>query len=112
MASKYKYKFTAKAKQDLDDILNYIIKNLKSPEAAKNLLGKLFAAIEEARTFPLSGILVENELIAYNNIRRKIVDNYVVYYLTDSESKTLYILRIVYAKRNLDEILISLGRII
>lgn len=41
MASKYKYKFTAKAKQDLDDILNYIIKNLKSPDAAKNLLEKL-----------------------------------------------------------------------
>lgn len=36
---------------------------------------------------------------------KKLVGNYIIYYLLDIGENIIYILRIVYGKRNLDEIL-------
>ena len=61
--------------------------------------------IEEARAFPESGSLVDNEFLQIENVRKKLVGNYIKYYLLDIGENIIYILRIVYGKRNLDEIL-------
>ena len=61
--------------------------------------------IEEARAFPESGSLVHNEFLQIENVRKKLVGNYIMYYLLDVGENIMYILRIVYGKRNLDEIL-------
>ena len=47
---------------------------------------------------------VENDFLANKNIRRVIIENYIMYYMTDDEKRIIYILRIVYGKRNLEEI--------
>lgn len=36
---------------------------------------------------------------------KKLVENYIMYYLPDAGEKIIYILRIVYGKRNMDVIL-------
>ena len=46
-----------------------------------------------------------NEFLQIENVRKKLVGNYIMYYLLDIEENIIYILRIVYGKRNLDEIL-------
>ena len=61
--------------------------------------------IEEARAFLESGSLVHNEFLQIENVRKSLVGNYIVYYLLDIGENIIYILRIVYGKRNLDEIL-------
>lgn len=61
--------------------------------------------IEEARAFPESGSLVDNEFLQIENVRKKLVVNYIKYYLLDIGENIIYILRIVYGKRNMDEIL-------
>ncbi len=105
MAFDYSYRFTEKAVQDLDEILHYISVELDNPIAAKNLGKKIFDQIDNVRCFPESGALVSNDYLADKTIRKMIVDHYVVYYKAHHEEKMISIVRVVYGKRNLDEIL-------
>ena len=89
MASKFGYRLTKRAESDLDGIVSYITVDLANPQAASDFVDKLQDTIEEARAFPESGSLVHN----------------IMYYLLDIGENIIYILRIVYGKRNLDEIL-------
>lgn len=72
---------------------------------ASDFVDKLQDNIEETRAFPESGSLVHNEFLQVENVRRKLVGNYIMYYLPDMGEKIIYILRIVYGKRNIDAIL-------
>lgn len=105
MASKFGYRLTKRAESDLDGIVSYITVDLANPQAASDFVDKLQDTIEEARAFPESGSLVHNEFLQIENVRKKLVGNYIMYYLLDVGENIMYILRIVYGKRNLDEIL-------
>lgn len=105
MASEFKYKLTDKAKSDLDGIVSYISVCLGNPHAAGEFLNKLQDSIEEACLFPESGSPVHNEFQPYGFIRKKPVGNYLMYYFPDMTAEVIYILRIIYGRRNLDEIL-------
>lgn len=105
MAFDYSYRFTEKAQHDLVNILQYIDSDLNNRTAAQTLGRKIFATIDSARNFPEIGKLVENEFLSDKTVRRLLVDNYTVFYKTEEKKKTLYVLRIVYGKSNLDEIL-------
>lgn len=105
MASKFGYWLTKRAKSDLDGIVSYITVVLANPQAASDFVDKLQDTIEEARAFPESGSLVDNEFLQIENMRKKLVGNCIKYYFLDVGENIIYILRIVYGKRNLDEIL-------
>ena len=105
MASKFGYRLTKRAESDLDGIVSYIAVVLVNPQAASDFVDKLQDKIEETRAFPESGSLIYNEFLQLENVRKKLVGNYVMYYLLDMEEKIIHILRIVYGKRNMDEIL-------
>ena len=105
MASKFGYQLTKRAESDLDGIVSYMAVELANPQAASDFVDKLKDNIDEARAFPESGSLVDNEFLQVENLRKKLIGNYIMYYLLDIEENIIYILRIVYGKRNLDEIL-------
>lgn len=105
MASKFGYRLSKRAEADLDEIVSYIAVELTNPQAASAFVDKLLDNMEEARNFPESGSLVHNEFLQIENVRKKFVGNYIMYYLFDTEEKVIYIIRIVYSKRNMDEIL-------
>lgn len=105
MDCKYEYLLTEKAESDLDEVLSYLAGKLSNPQAAKRFLENIEAAIHEARCFPDSGVPVENDLLLYDGIRKKLVGNYALYYLPHHEEKKIYILRVIYAKRNPEDIL-------
>ncbi len=109
MESKWGYQLTQKADADLDDIVGYIAVELANPKAASDFLVKLQGVIEEARSFPESSSLVVNEFVPNMGVRKKLVDNYIMYYLPDSVEKMIYVLRIVYGRRNTGEILRQLN---
>lgn len=104
MASEFTFKLTAKAENDLDGIVDYIANKLDNKIAAAEFMNKLEAAVSEACAFPESGSLVENEFLPYKNIRKKLVGNYILYYSSDTDAQTICVLRIIYGRRNLDEI--------
>lgn len=72
-------------------------------------MDKLQGAIEEARSFPESGSLIIYEFIPNTEVRKKLAGNYIMYYLPDSDEKMIFVLRIVYGRRNMDEILRQLN---
>ena len=105
MASKYQYRLSQKAADDLDGIVSYIASELSNPQAAADFLSRLEKVIDEIRSFPESGAPVNNEFLSNTKLRKKTVGSYLLYYLSVPETETVYIVRIVYGKRNMDEIL-------
>ena len=104
MTSNYQYHFTKKAEADLEEILSYISIELSNPEAAASFLKDLQAVLASICSVPKIGRIVENEFLPDKEIRKSLVGNYVLYYLPDTEEKSIYILRILYGRRNLDEL--------
>lgn len=108
MECKYSYCFTEKAEQDFDEILHYILVDLANPAAAQKLGRKMFEQIDMVRAFPDSGASVDNEFLSDKSVRKLSVDNYIIYYKAHYDEKTISVIRIVYGKRNLDEIIRSM----
>lgn len=105
MEFEYSYRFTEKAVQDFNEILRYISVDLANPIAAQNLGKKFFEKIDGVRAFPDLGALVNNEFLSDKTVRKLLVDNYIIYYKAHYDEKIISVVRIVYGKRNLDEIL-------
>lgn len=105
MTFEYSYRFTEKAEQDFDDILQYISVDLANPAAARSLGKKIFEKLDTIRVFPDSNAYVDNEFLSDKTIRKLIIDNYVIYYKVHYKEKLISIIRIVYGKRKLDDIL-------
>ncbi len=104
MASKFNYCLTKKAEFDLDEIVSYFAIDLANQQSASDFISNTLNNIDQIRIFLESGSLVQNEFLQVDNIRKKLVDNYIMYYIVNMEEKKIYILRIVYGKRNMDEI--------
>lgn len=109
MKSKWGYQLTQKADADLDDIVGYIAVELANPKAASDFVDKLQGVIEEICSFPESGSPIVNEFMPNTEVRKKLVDNYIMYYLPDFNEKVIFVLRIIYGRRNMDEILRTLN---
>ena len=99
----YNYKITEPAEKDLDEILNYIAIILLNPTAAKSFYLKLSNSIENICEFPEGGAKLDNGLFVDDAVRKVIIDNYLLHYKIQDEM--IYILRIIYGKRNLAEII-------
>ncbi len=108
MASKFSFRLTSTARNDLDDIVAYISLILSNPQAATNFLNKFQNAVNEVCCFVESGPIVDNEFLIGSNVRKKLVGNYIMYYLFNIEQKMIYVVRIVYSKRNIDDIIRNL----
>ena len=105
MGSKFQFRLTEKANANLDDTISYIAVELANPKAASDFMDKLGAAIDEACLLPESGSPVVNDLLGGWEVRKKIIGNYIMYYWPDLTEKIIYVLRIVYEGRNMDDIL-------
>lgn len=108
MAVNFSFKFTEVAENDLNSILQYISEDLSNISAAQNLYQKIFQSIDNIRSFPDSGLFVKNEYLQDKTIRRVLVENYTIYYKTDDDNKTIYIIRIVYSRQNFNEVVKTL----
>ena len=109
MGSKYSYLFSAKAEADLDGIVRYIALTLSNPAAASDFIDRLLAVIDDTCLFPQSGMPAATEFIPDMGIRKKPVGNYIVYYLSDDTNNTITVLRIIYSRRNLSEIIAEIN---
>lgn len=109
MDCEFDYRLTELAESDLDEIAAYIANTLCNRTAAISFLEIFQKKVEEIRLFPESGAPVENELVSFAEVRKKNVGNYILYYIPDMENRIVYILRIIYGRRNLQEILQTLN---
>lgn len=93
--------YSARAKQDLRDILDYLEWVLMAPETARKLAVKIIGEIEELNFMPERFPVYPNEPWCSQGIRYFPVKNYLIFYELNTMSKTVNVLRIMYGGRNI-----------
>ena len=96
----YKIEITSRAKQDMREVHKYISDNLKVPNIADRLLDKIETEILTLRTMPLRQAVERDEQLKLRNLRKLIVDNYLVFYTVSEKAQTVFIVRVLYARRD------------
>ncbi|MDA3834456.1 MAG: type II toxin-antitoxin system RelE/ParE family toxin [Spirochaetales bacterium] len=96
----YKVNYTTPAQEDLVSIMKYISSILKAPTAAEDLLDKIEKETEILEENPLIFPFSQDEYITKHGIRYMLIKNYFIFYTIDEDSKTVSIIRIMYARRD------------
>ena len=95
----YEIILAASAKEDLDNIYEYISKNPNLKSSANKLMNKIENAVLRLEDFPYSCAEVKVKL--QNMIyRRLIIDKYVALYRVEEQLKQVHIIHIYYAKQD------------
>ena len=98
----YEVEISEQADSDLRRIFEYIAFELQSPENASGQLDRLEEQILSLDTLPERYRKYEKEPWKSLGLRVLPVDNYVVFYIPDSDKKVVIILRVMYAGRDID----------
>ena len=99
------YKFTPQVKKDIDQAIDYIVNELGDVNAAKKLFGDILKTIERICLFPESCEAVDNKLIKNKNVRRALVNNYLLFYILDYKNSAIIFIRFIYGRRSIIELL-------
>ena len=103
MPKKYKIQFMPLAVQDISEITDYIADVLSAPQAAYDLLNKISEAVDPLERFPFAFPAYKDTAFAKLGYRIRPVDNYLLFYVVIGN--VVEIRRVIYAKRNLPELL-------
>lgn len=101
----YKLRITNDAKCDIDDIISYIANELKNPIAADNLLTEIELSFDTISYNPFAFPLCNDKRLRDGGYRKINVKNYIVFYRVDELNSIVYIMRVIYGRRNYTEII-------
>ena len=104
MSDSYKVNYSPQAIEDLKDIYSYIAFDLLVPDTAKNQVNRIRKEIRSLDFMPARFSIVDWEPWKSIKMHKLPVDNYVVFYLVNSDTLTVKIVRIVYSGRNIESI--------
>ena len=99
----YSINYSNEAKQDIYSIHKYITEQLSAPDAAAKQLRHIMDEVEKLDALPFRHPLYEEEPWHSKGLRFFPVDNHLVFYLPNKDSQKVYILRIMYGKRDLSQ---------
>ncbi len=99
--------YSSKALNDLRNIYAYIAFQLQAPETAKRQIERIQEKICSLDFMPEKYALVGWEPWKSQNTHRVPIDNFVIFYIVYPNIKELTILRILYGKQNIEQILKS-----
>lgn len=92
--------YSPQARDDLRDIYTYIASDLQVPDTAKNQINRVRTKIRSLDFMPARYSVVGWEPWQSMQMHKLPVDNFIVYYIVDSEIFTVTVIRIVYAGRD------------
>lgn len=95
---KYNIEYSKEVKEDLIRIKQYIKYNLQESEIANKLPSKIRMSIKTLKDSPEIYAIINDDIIKKLEIRKLIVDNYIVFYRIKDDS--IEIVRIMYGRRN------------
>lgn len=101
---KYTIFIAKKAEEDLGKIFEYLAYKVMAGENAVRQLNRIQTAIESLDEMPLRNRVYDKELWKTRNLRIMPVDNYLVFYLTETEVLKVTILRIMYGGHDITNI--------
>ena len=96
----YKIIITPDAEEDLVELRNYIADVLLARDTARNYIRTIRKEIGSLSELPARYKPVDDEPWHSRGVRRIIVNNFFVYYRIDEEHKRVYILNVIYARRD------------
>ena len=99
----YKIEISAHAESDLRDIYEYIAFKLFSPKAAAAQLVRLKAGIMSLDQMPKRFRAYQKEPWYSKGLRVMPVDKFLVFYIPSESDKKVYIVRVIYGGRNIEE---------
>jgi len=95
---KHKLHYSAQARNDLDEIWDYIVADLGNPIAAEKTVTRIMDDIDRLADFPEMGTMLRNVTHMVTDYRYIVSGNYMAFYrFYDS---TVYIVRILYGRRD------------
>ena len=95
--------YTAKARDDLEEIYEYIAFNLQEPVTAGKMYQNIITAIHTLENFPMRNALYENEPWRSRGLRKLPVKNFLVFYTVNEEKSAVNVIRIMYGARDLEK---------
>jgi toxin ParE1/3/4 len=93
------------AERDLWEILRYITDTLKEPETAKRVYRSIKERIMSLDRFPFRHKIVDDARYAALGLRKLYAENYTAFYVIDEARDTVHILRILYNRREWQNLL-------
>ena len=91
---------TPDAETDLFDLRDYIAYNLHSPETALSYVRYMRSAIAKLSYMASTIAPISDEPWHSRGVRKLIVKNHYIYYRIDFDSHRVYILSVIYSKRD------------
>ncbi len=98
---KYKVKLNSRAYRDLEEIYEYIQRELQAPGAAKGQTDRIKQAIKTLEVFPQAHQERNVGRYAGRGYRQLLIDNYIAVFKIDEPTKIVSILTIQYQGRSL-----------
>lgn len=99
----YKIIITPTAENDLQEIYKYIAADLSEPQIAINQCARIEQGIFKLNTMPNRHTLYKKEPWFSRGLRVFPIEKFLVFFITNESDSTVYILRIMYSGRNLEE---------
>lgn len=96
----YRITVTPDAEADLSELRDYIANVLRSPETARSYFHHLRKETGSLSEMPAKIKAVDEEPWHSRGIRKLIVKNFLVYFRIVEKEKTVYILNVIYARRD------------
>ena len=100
---KWTVNYTNAAEQDLRSIYDYIATTLCAFDTAKNLVRQIMEEIASLDEMPKRYAKYDKKPWKDRGLRFFSVKNYVIFYLTNEKTKTVYIIRIMYGGRDIEK---------
>ena len=104
MSDSYSVVYSPEAMDDLREIYSYIAFTLLVPEAAEKQVNRIRKEIRSLDFMPSRYSLVDWELWKSMGMHKVPVDNFVVYYTVNDDSRTVTVIRIFYGGRDVANI--------
>ena len=96
----YRIIITNEADADIDEIIGYIVNSLKNPIAAGKLLSEIKSSYDILTESPEAFAYCNDSYLREQGYRKIPVKNYIIFYRVDHAEKSVYILRVIYGRRD------------
>ena len=103
--NEYKIIITPDAEYDLNELDDYITFELLAPDVAINFISDIKEQIKSLNKAPKRFHLVEYEPWHSRNVRRMNVNSFAVFYYIDEDNSEIYIMNVLYQKRDIENII-------
>lgn len=102
MSDAYRVIYSSEALDDIRKIYSYIAYELQVPDTALNQVNRIRKEIRTLDFMPMRYAIVDWEPWKSMQMHKLPVDNYIIFYLFDSDDMTVTIIRIVYSGQDIE----------